>query len=232
MLKKQTKIKNFILRYRFIIISIVIIGILAYLNNSVWKPMISKERLKIDQQAKNTELLKQREESKLKLTSSGAYFLPKGDKSLDQNNKDTSKKKGSKKASKRGSDTPVKKATNEIAQKIEYLHRRIIRMEKDTHEIEFNDIGKSPFAPIDTGTDDRNSTISRYKPQYDLNKLEYKGFYSKSGKNTAIIRYNGKMNYVSIGDNVQDTVLIVNSIERSKVELKDNKTGDLHSIEK
>ncbi|PLX17116.1 MAG: hypothetical protein C0601_08305 [Candidatus Muiribacterium halophilum] len=232
MSKKQKKIKNFILKYRFIIISFIIIAILIYLNNSVWRPMISKEKLQIKEQQKNSDLIRQREESKLKLTSSGAYFLPSGDKSINKGINKGKKKGTTTKNSNNKVSTPVKQASIEIAKKIEYMHKRIIKVEKDTEEVDYNHKANSPFAPINEKSGINNISKARYIPKYNLTKLEYKGFYSKSGKKTAIVRYDGQMNYVSLGDQIENTVLIVNSIERAYIELKDNKTGDIHSIEK
>lgn len=199
-----------------------------------WNPVIEKEKIGIEEQKKNERLLREREESKMKITDTGIYFLPQGENNSGKTpTKKTENKTEQKKLSvdKRSSD--YKRLNQDIEEKVDFLYR-FIKNAYNVDTSEYSEAVNSVFVPYyqDNSENEKSIKKSEYIPDYKINDIIYRGFYESRGQRTAIIKYEGRMNYLITGKFLGKTTLSVHSIETDSVVFRDNKSGEDIIIEK
>lgn len=195
--------------------------------------MIAKEKRGIEEQKKNEQLLKEREESKLKITDTGVFFLPQGDTSGNKSGeRKTVKSNSGEKADKENEKANIRSkeyiALNQsIEKKVDFLYNYI----KDSYNVdtsEFSHAEKSLFVPfysdMITEKDEKIATV--YVPDYKKSEIVYRGFYERGNERTAIIKYKNRMYYLQRGKFLEKTTLSINQIESDSIIFRDNKSGE------
>ncbi|MCK9224396.1 MAG: hypothetical protein M0R46_03785 [Candidatus Muirbacterium halophilum] len=195
---------------------------------------MEKEKLGLQEQLKNENLLREREESKVKVTDTGIYFLPQGEKTPEDNKKkviNLSEKVQNDNLNVKSSD--YKRLNQDIEQKVDYLYK-FIKNAYNVDTSEYSEAKKTVFIPYyyDNITNEEKTVKTVYIPDYKKNEIIYLGFYESKGEKTAIIKYEKKMNYVVVGNFLGKTTLTIKSISSDNVVLKDNKSGEDFTIQK
>ncbi|MGM0606997.1 MAG: hypothetical protein ACQESP_01130 [Candidatus Muiribacteriota bacterium] len=239
MLKLLEIIKKNIIQFKFIYAGLALILILFVINKLFWQPVLEREEKTVEAQQDNEELMRQREEQRFKIDENGVVFDPTGRIEEIENTQtkpqptDEDTVERSESEDKVYNSDEITEFEEKIEDRISYLYNRLIKQkeiqeEEGIEKKEVSEVKKDLFIPFykkEKNTDEQEEEI-KYKPDYNLNLIEYRGFYQRGGVKTAIIRYDGEMLYLSSGDFLKNTVLSLSKVESSHIVFIDEKNQE------
>ena len=223
MLKLPAHIKKILYTYRYIFLSLSIIVVLFYINNTYWNPIINREKRGLEEQQRNEEIIVQREEARFQVTDDGAFFIPTANPTTERR-QEVRKQAAAERKTNEKTDVEKSEISAQIEEKIVYLYNRLVSLEQqETEEVVYQE--NKLFIPFYSNKKEQSIQVV-YKPDYNLNVLQYRGFYERGGARTAIISYSEKMIFVTRGEFIAETSLTLYSVESSFIIVRDNKTGE------